>query len=172
MLNQTTEVWRRAGKTWLRNQTVVEKVNHVNGQQTGADHLAVTVCLALSHNEVWYFYRFVVAFSEIASSPLTSCARLLDQACSRELALMRACPTCYLNRMPAIHVLPSTPKVLPLLTKQEWLRSANSMNEMVAVDQKTEELKLSDTSPLDPWWFCKLCVSFSHGVVSLFVCYP
>ncbi|THD21676.1 Protein kinase C-binding protein 1, partial [Fasciola hepatica] len=92
-----------------------------------------------------------------ASSPLTSCARLLDQACSRELALMRACPTCYLSRMQAVHVLPSTPKVLPLLTKQEWLRSVIPTTESPKIEKKVDEFKLSENSPIDPWWFCKLC---------------
>uniref|UniRef100_A0A183AYX6 PWWP domain-containing protein n=1 Tax=Echinostoma caproni TaxID=27848 RepID=A0A183AYX6_9TREM len=77
----------------------------------------------------------------------------LNQTCMRELNLMRACPVCYLNRMQAIFLLPSTPKPLPLLTKKEWLRSVDLPPRSTETDESTPV----DTINADPWWFCKLC---------------
>ncbi|XP_018649607.1 putative bromodomain containing protein [Schistosoma mansoni] len=77
-----------------------------------------------------------------ASSSITSSARLLDRTFHREFNLMRACPICYLNRMPAIHLLPSTTRKLPPLTENEpesylnvaSVQSSNESNEIIESD--------------------------------------
>ncbi|KAK4469761.1 hypothetical protein MN116_007281 [Schistosoma mekongi] len=111
-----------------------------------------------------------------ANSSLASSARLLDRTFHREFNLMRACPICYLNRMPAIHLLPSTTKKLPPLTDNE---PGSYLLLDVDPTQSSSDLKSdhrsegdsgehnhnhckwkSDSSllsSLDPWWFCKLC---------------
>lgn len=112
---------------------------------------------------------------------------------------MRACPTCYLNRIPAIHLLPSTTRKLPPLTENEpesYLTVAsvqsslllpNESNAIIENDSisvvngvndecnnntptnttsnnnesksSSSSSSSSSVSTLDPWWFCKLCVS-------------
>ncbi|KAA3677803.1 uncharacterized protein DEA37_0006008 [Paragonimus westermani] len=104
------------------------------------------------------------------NSVLTSYARLLDRACVRELALMKACPTCYENRMPALYILPSTPEKLPLLTNRDWLVNLNPSVSSCTERPNTPSLPSGSDPPncsaeqpegfsrsLNPWWFCKLC---------------
>ncbi|KAF6779989.1 hypothetical protein AHF37_00524 [Paragonimus kellicotti] len=104
------------------------------------------------------------------NSVLTSYARLLDRACVRELALMRACPTCYENRMPALYILPSTPEKLPILTNRDWLVTSDPVASS-CMERPNTPSHLSGSDPpncsveqtigtsrsLNPWWFCKLC---------------
>ncbi|KAG5451240.1 Protein kinase C-binding protein 1 [Clonorchis sinensis] len=99
------------------------------------------------------------------SSLLTSHARILDRACQRELALMKACPVCYENRMVAMFLLPSTSTTLPLLTANEWLptfvvgkvQSDSATRDDGAVDQSAASTDATNSENVDPWWFTKLC---------------
>ncbi|TGZ65643.1 hypothetical protein CRM22_005756 [Opisthorchis felineus] len=99
------------------------------------------------------------------SSLLTSHARILDRACQRELALMKACPVCYENRMVAMFLLPSTSTTLPLLTANEWLptfvagkvQSDSATRDDGAVDQSAVSTDATNSENIDPWWFTKLC---------------
>ncbi|OON15257.1 Bromodomain protein [Opisthorchis viverrini] len=100
-----------------------------------------------------------------ASSLLTSHARILDRACQRELALMKACPVCYENRMVAMFLLPSTSTTLPLLSANEWLptfvagkaQSDSATRDDGAVDQSAVSTDATNSENIDPWWFTKLC---------------
>ncbi|KAH8861580.1 Protein kinase C-binding protein 1 [Schistosoma japonicum] len=119
----------------------------------------------------WILHNCIV-FNGTNSS-LTSSARLLDRTFHREFNLMRACPICYLNRMPAIHLLPSTSKKLPPLTDNEpgsyllfdvvptHSSSGDDRNEGDSGEHNHNHCKWkgdsSLLSALDPWWFCKLC---------------
>ncbi|VDP40569.1 unnamed protein product [Schistosoma mattheei] len=76
-----------------------------------------------------------------ASSSITSSARLLDRTFHREFNLMRACPTCYLNRIPAIHLLPSTTRKLPPLTDNEpesYLTVASVQSSLLLPNESNE----------------------------------
>ncbi|VDD75281.1 unnamed protein product [Mesocestoides corti] len=54
-----------------------------------------------------------------SDSPLLAKVRSLEQTCLLEVSLLRACPTCYLNRTVALPVLPSTTFVFPAISKCE-----------------------------------------------------
>ncbi|KAF5401552.1 hypothetical protein PHET_05319 [Paragonimus heterotremus] len=116
----------------------------------------------------WIMHNCVVFNG--SNSVLTSYARLLDRACVRELALMRACPTCYENRMPALYILPSTPEKLPILTNRDWLdipdpaasscvERPNTPSHLSGSDPPncSAEQPIGASKSLNPWWFCKLC---------------
>ncbi|CAL8074767.1 unnamed protein product [Calicophoron daubneyi] len=118
----------------------------------------------------WILHNSVVFNGH--GSPITADARLLNKACLREIALMRACPTCYLIRMQAVYLLPSTPKVFPILSDSEWLPESIEANKsqstfssstssppapppLESSSRNTAEREMPEG--FDPWWFCRLC---------------
>ncbi|CAH8524298.1 unnamed protein product [Dicrocoelium dendriticum] len=75
---------------------------------------------------------------------------------------MKACPKCYLNRVPALRLLPSTAEVLPLLTNQEWRASSNNTDTLATPQPDDVPTVPKSSVPsadenLDHWWFCRLC---------------
>lgn len=115
---------------------------------------------AFLHDFRWIVHNCIV-FNGV-NSALTNQVRLLNRTCLRELALMKACPKCYLNRVPALRLLPSTTEVLPLLTNQEWLTSSNETLGLAApqplgTPNVPRSSVSSDDGSLDHWWFCRLC---------------
>lgn len=115
------------------------------------------------------------------SSPLTQAARLMTRTCQRECMLMRACPRCYLTRVPALHMLSHTATRLPLFPPLPSSVCEEEDTEVPQADDppppsvEPEMLLMMEsgsrqskgrgtvrsgrTSSFDPWWFSRLCVS-------------
>lgn len=92
-------------------------------------------------------------------SQLLMKARSLEQMCLCEIELLRACPTCYLNRITALPVLPSTTFVFPAISKCE-----PRIYRRPEMRKPTEHL---NTDLAEGLWFAKPCVSFLILLVSL-----
>ncbi|VDM16193.1 unnamed protein product [Hydatigera taeniaeformis] len=67
---------------------------------------------------LWIIHNCFVS-EEKPNSQLLVKARSLEQMCLCEIELLRACPTCYVNRITALPVLPSTTFVFPAISKCE-----------------------------------------------------
>ncbi|KAL5964355.1 Protein kinase C-binding protein 1 [Taenia solium] len=67
---------------------------------------------------LWIIHNCFIS-EEKPNSQLLMKARSLEQMCLCEIELLRACPTCYLNRIIALPVLPSTTFVFPAISKCE-----------------------------------------------------
>nr|CDS30279.2 protein kinase C binding protein 1 [Hymenolepis microstoma] len=76
---------------------------------------------------------------------LLSKAKLLEQICLNEVALLRACPTCYINRINHISSLPSTSFVFSPISRCDPHIYGRSM------------MKTIPPEPLQSSWFCKIC---------------
>ncbi|VDO04935.1 unnamed protein product [Rodentolepis nana] len=76
---------------------------------------------------------------------LLSKAKLLEQICLHELALLRACPPCYLNRINHMSTLPSTSFVFSPISQCDPHIYGRSM------------LKTIPPEPHQSSWFCKVC---------------
>ncbi|KAH9285990.1 Protein kinase C-binding protein 1 [Echinococcus granulosus] len=83
-------------------------------------------------------------------------ARSLEQACLCEIELLRACPTCYLNRIIALPVLPSTTFIFPAISKCE-----PHIYRRPEMRKPTEHLT---TDLAEGLWFTKPCTVI-HPVV-------
>lgn len=102
------------------------------------------------------FYSFSLCLNvEIG---LLSKAKLLEQICLHEVELLRACPTCYLNRINHVSTLPSTSFVFSPISRCAPHIYGRSM------------MKTTPSEPPQSSWFCKICVScilvlFNSGVL-------
>ncbi|KAM3173946.1 hypothetical protein ACTXT7_011530 [Hymenolepis weldensis] len=78
---------------------------------------------------------------------LLSKAKLLEQICLQEVELLRACPTCYLNRINHVSTLPSTSFVFSPISRCAPHIYGRSM------------MKTTPSEPPPNSWFCKICIS-------------
>ncbi|VUZ48651.1 unnamed protein product [Hymenolepis diminuta] len=76
---------------------------------------------------------------------LLSKAKLLEQICLHEVELLKACPTCYLNRINHISTLPSTSFVFSPISRCAPHIYGRSM------------MKTTPSEPPQSSWFCKIC---------------
>ncbi|KAL7062253.1 hypothetical protein AAHC03_0391 [Spirometra sp. Aus1] len=136
-------------------------LQRVNGGQYASTHSFLADFRWIVHN--------CLVFNSQTNVNLVVKVRLLERLCLREICLLRACPQCYLNRIPALSALPSTPEVVPELSKSD----AGAIPRNLSKNNLDENAQ--DPEVTNGRWFTKLC-PVVHPLVWIrldkFPCWP
>nr|VZI17257.1 unnamed protein product [Spirometra erinaceieuropaei] len=136
-------------------------LQRVNGGQYASTHSFLADFRWIVHN--------CLVFNSQTNVNLVVKVRLLERLCLREICLLRACPQCYLNRIPALSALPSTPEVVPELSKSD----AGAIPRNLSKNNLDENAQ--DSEVTNGRWFTKLC-PVVHPLVWIrldkFPCWP
>uniref|UniRef100_A0A0X3Q094 Protein kinase C-binding protein 1 n=1 Tax=Schistocephalus solidus TaxID=70667 RepID=A0A0X3Q094_SCHSO len=136
-------------------------LQRVNGGQYASTHSFLADFRWIVHN--------CLVFNSQTNVNLVVKVRLLERLCLREICLLRACPQCYLNRIPALSALPSTPEVFPELSKSD----PGTLPRYLPKSSLIEDAL--DPEIANGRWFTKLC-PVVHPLVWIrldkFPCWP